>query len=179
MTHFSAPWGRALRWISVITTVVCIGVAATDFFLFRSVFRSIPVPGINLWAPAVPVILLLGAAPFTIRGYSISNGVLLIHRLWWDTRVSLAGLMSAEALPNAMRRSIRLCGNGGLYSFTGWYRSKDIGNYRAFVTDLTRTVVLRLPNRTLVLSPDNADTFVAALKPQSGLTPTTVAASRG
>lgn len=35
----------------------------------------------------------------------------------------------------------RTCGNGGLFSFTGFYWSKQIGRYKACVNDLSRTVV--------------------------------------
>jgi hypothetical protein len=33
-----------------------------------------------------------------------------------------------------MNKSLRACGNGGGFSFTGWYWSKSLGSYRAFVT---------------------------------------------
>jgi hypothetical protein len=35
--------------------------------------------------------------------------------------------------------------------------------YRAWVTDLRRTVVLGFPERTIVLSPDNPEEFVSLL----------------
>jgi hypothetical protein len=88
---------------------------------------------------------------FVIRSYTIEPGALVIRRWLWDTRLPLAGLQSAVVQPNAMRWSIRLCGNGGMFSITGWYRNRALGNYRAFVTDLNRTVVLRFARRTVVV----------------------------
>jgi hypothetical protein len=63
----------------------------------------------------------------------------------------------------AMKGSLRTCGNGGVFSFTGWYWSQSLGFYRAFVMDLNRTVVLRFGRRTVVVSPDDPAGFVAEL----------------
>ncbi len=54
-----------------------------------------------------------------------------------------------------------LCvGNGGLFSFTGFFRNKALGTYRAFVTDPRKTVVLHFPRRTVVISPGSPKEFV-------------------
>jgi PH (Pleckstrin Homology) domain-containing protein len=69
-------------------------------------------------------------------------------------------LRSAQFEPDAMRQSIRTFGSGGLFSFTGCYRNKALGAYRAFVTDPHRTVVLHFPTRTVVVSPSAPEEFV-------------------
>ncbi|MGL4400092.1 MAG: PH domain-containing protein, partial [Luteolibacter sp.] len=79
------------------------------------------------------------------------------------TRLERAGLNSAEVMPKAMSKSLRTCGNGGGFSFTGWYWSKPLGFYRAFVTDLNRTVVLRFDKGTVVVSPGAPEDFVMEL----------------
>jgi hypothetical protein len=99
-----------------------------------------------------------------IRSYAITEDAILIRRLFWTTRLDRAGLKSAEVIPKAMSKSLRTCGNGGGFSFTGWYWSKPLGFYRAFVTDLNRTVVLRFEKRTVVVSPGESEDFVAELK---------------
>jgi hypothetical protein len=106
-------------------------------------------------------LILPAAALFIVRSYAIEPNVLAIRRLLWTTRLPLAGLQSAEVSPNVMRGSLRLFGNGGMFSITGLFRNRALGNYRAFVTDLTKTVVLRFPNRTVVISPENPERFVA------------------
>jgi len=62
-----------------------------------------------------------------------------------------------------MCKSIRTCGNGGFFSFTGFYWSRKLKSYRAYVTDLRRTVVLRYERRTILLSPDSPEDFVREL----------------
>jgi hypothetical protein len=158
MQHFRAPWGRTLVVVSILTTLVCIG--ATLLLCTTSVPR---LPGrIAFWLGLLPAALVIGCLLTIIRGYTLTPDTLFIHRLFWRTRVPLHGLRSVVAAPDAMRRSLRLCGNGGVFSFTGFYRSRALGSYRAFVTDLHRTVVLRFPRRTIVVSPDAPDAFVTA-----------------
>jgi len=115
------------------------------------------------WLLPLPLLILPGAALFAIRGYAIEPNALAIRRLLWTTRLPLSGLQSAEAVPNVMRGSLRLFGNGGMFSITGLYRNRALGNYRAFVTDLKKTVVLRFPKRTVVVSPENPEQFVAEI----------------
>ena len=112
-----------------------------------------------------PLVLVVGCALFTIRSYTLASDVLLIHRLFWRTRLPLVALQSARFEPRAMQWSIRTFGNGGFFSFTGFYRNKLLGAYRAFVTDPRRTVVLRYTGRTVVVSPHAPEDFVRELTP--------------
>jgi hypothetical protein len=79
------------------------------------------------------------------------------------TRLPRVGLESAQFEPNAMQWSIRTLGNGGFFSFSGFYRNKRLGGYRAFVTDRHQTVVLRYSGRTVVVSPAAPEQFVQEL----------------
>jgi hypothetical protein len=87
--------------------------------------------------------------------------VLGIKRLFWETRLPLAGLNALRHDPQAMQGSIRTFGNGGLYSFTGRFRSRRLGPYRAFVTDPGRSVVLVFRDQTVLVSPAEPERFVA------------------
>jgi hypothetical protein len=152
---FNAPWGKMLRWMSAISVVLVLGIFVAIWVLDKS---TIPRAAILL----LPGLLLVTAL-FVIREYTIEPTEVLIRRLFWTTRLPLAGLKSAAFQPGAMRGSLRLCGNGGMFSYTGWYRSRSLGNYRAFVTDLNNTVVLKFEQRTIVVSPENAERFVAEI----------------
>ena len=98
-----------------------------------------------------------------IRGYTTTSDAILIHRMFWTTRLPLVGLRSVEYEPEAMRWSIRIFGNGGFFSFTGLFRNKQLGVYRAFVTDPRRTVVLRYADQSVVISPATPEEFVRDL----------------
>ena len=143
MKHYEAPWSTSLIVMSVLTTVVCLGVTAGAWL---SLAAKHP-PGVLGCVALLPLVILFGTALFTIRGYSIASDCILVHRLLWSTVLPRAGLESAQVEPDAMRGSIRTFGNGGAFSFTGFYYNKRLGSYRAYVTDPRRTVVLRYAKR--------------------------------
>jgi hypothetical protein len=125
----------------------------------------------------------LAAALFVVRSYTLERECLLVQRLFWSTRVPLVGDVAAWHDPSAMKRSLRVFGNGGLYSITGIFRNRTLGRYRAFVTDPGRALVLRMPAGVVVLSPDDPAAFLRALAvvhpgakvATSGAAPTAVA----
>ena len=159
MKTYQASWGRSLIVISSLLVVLSIAsVVGMPLILVSGP------PGLGLLAQWTMSVIVLGCLPFMIRGYVITDDAILIRRLFWTTRLDRAGLKSAESVPKAMKGSLRTCGNGGGFSFTGWYWNKSLGFYRAFVTDLNRTVVLRFGKRTVVLSPDDPEGFVSELK---------------
>jgi hypothetical protein len=162
---FTAPWGRALRWISIGASAFCLFASLDGIFLHHWI--SFPAYATVIQV-SLPLIIVFTTLPFTIRGYHITPSSLEIERLGWRTRLPLRDLTGAEIVPSAMKSSLRTCGNGGLFSFTGWYWNRTLGHYRAFVTDLKRTVVLRFGKRTIVLSPDQPEQFLAALREVSG-----------
>ena len=108
----------------------------------------------------LPLGVILVCGLFMVRGYSIANDTLLVHRPFWKTQVSLRELRSVKFDPTATHRSIRTFGNGGFFSFTGYFRNKELGPYRAFMTDRRRAVVLRFPSSVIVISPDRPENFV-------------------
>ena len=148
MKTYPALWGNFLKWSSAVCSLL----------MLVPVF----VPG---WYGWIAPLVILACVPFVIRGYSITSDAILIRRLFWTTRLDRAGLLTAEPRPRAMKGSIRTFGNGGAFSITGWFWSKSLGRYRAFVTDMKVTVVLRFNDRTVVLSPSDPDGFAAALQP--------------
>ena len=164
MSRFKAPWAKSLRVMSILGTVICPGVS---LLLLRT---NLPfrVNTLHFWLGILPLISIVVAALFTVRGYSIYGESVFVERLFWSTRLSLAGLQSVEFRPDVVRGSIRTFGNGGFFSFTGYYRNKDLGSYRAFVTDPKRVVVLRFTKGAVILSPDSPEEFVRVLFPLIG-----------
>ena len=157
--HFKAPWGRTLLIISTLTTFVLLGiVVALALGQHQPWFISLPHLPRTLAIAAV-LLVPLGALPFIIRGYTITQDGILIRRLWWNTVLPFADIRAVEAEPLALSSCFRTCGNGGMYSFTGYYWSKQLGHFRAYVTDLNRTVIVRMTKRTAVLSPDDPEAF--------------------
>lgn len=149
--HFRARWGVKLKLIT---------------FGLLALFAVIAVTT----GPPITLILLaivIAAITFMVRGYSVMDGKLLVHRLGWATTFDLAELRVAEFSPGATMGSIRLLGNGGLFGFIGRFRNAVLGHYRAYATDDANTVVLEFPDLKLVVTPENPTAFLAALESES------------
>lgn len=155
----SAPWPASLKAISAAATLLLLAVG-------YAAARSVPPPAAGIahsvgWIVAcVPPAVALGALLFVVRGYEIDRSRLRVQRLLWFSEIRLGGLKQVWHDPRATEGSLKVAGNGGLFSFTGVFRNKTLGRYRAFATDPKRAVVLVLPGRTVVVTPADPNAFV-------------------
>jgi transcriptional regulator with XRE-family HTH domain len=147
-TRFLAPLGKSVKIIVLVTTILII--AAT--FLPLGFFILIPYA------------IYAGCFLESIQSYAIEGKTLVVNRLLWKTRIPLDGLKMATAEKNAMKGSLRLFGNGGLFVYAGWFKNASLGSFRACATDTGRTVVLKFAEKTVVVSPDDPEAFVRALR---------------
>jgi hypothetical protein len=159
MKNYKAPWSKLLIIVSVLSTLLCLAIA----FLTPLLPAAKHGGEIGMALRWLLLLLVPVCALFTVRGYRITPDAILVRRLLWSTRLPRAGLQSAAFEPGIMCKSIRTCGNGGFFSFTGWYWNKTLKSYRAFVTDTRLAVVLRYESRTIVVSPEEPEAFVREL----------------
>lgn len=154
-SEFDAPWSMALWVMTAILALVLIGVMLLGL-------QRPPVGGWIWYAAlvATPLLLLVAALFCMVRRYVLTADTLFVQRPGWVTRIELDGLESVAADPHAMVGSKRLFANGGLFVFAGRFRNKPLGVYRALVNDPGRAVVLRWPDRRLVIAPDDPESFV-------------------
>ncbi len=155
---FAAPWATSLKVISLFSTV-----------LLLAIMWLLPLPEQPGWLRSavrtLPVVILAGCALFTVRGYEVTDGWLNVRRLLWVTRIPLRTLTDAEWRRGSFGWAWRTCGNGGLYSFTGWYHQKALGSFRALATRTTDAVILKFSDRKpIVVTPDDPGGFVDAIK---------------
>ena len=161
--HFDAPWGMPLKLITACTTAFLFA-----FVIVALANAKIPMVA-RIFMVALPPLGVAAGACFVVRGYELDEGALFVERLGWRTRINLSGLKSVSTDPQATRRSLRSCGNGGFFSFTGWYWNKALHSYRLFGTDLTKTVVLDLGTRRVVITPDEPEVFARKVREVAGL----------
>lgn len=160
---FAAPWGTSLKWMTTIATTLLLVIAGVGLFCTPP---SGPQAAQWVWwlsMVGVPLGVVVFCMACMIKGYELSADALHILRPGWRVRLDLSELTSAAVDPEAMSRSIRLFGNGGLFCFAGLFRNKKLGHYRAFATDPKRAVVLKIGNKTIVVTPDDPEGFVDAL----------------
>ena len=155
--RFDAPWAKLVKLVSVVASAILL-------FVAYDVGRR--VAGGWLWYLAVvgPLLILAGALLFTVRGYRLEPTRLLVQRLLWSTPIQLAGLEGVRHDPAAMKRSLRLFGNGGMFAIAGLFSNKRLGRYRAFATDPRNSVVLDFGDRKIVVTPGKPEEFLRRLR---------------
>jgi hypothetical protein len=167
---FHAPWGVPLLLMTAICTLICLFLVLAGVMIClgnSSVFPALGLSMIPEWAGwllvATALLTLLLSAGFMVRGYVLTEASLIIKRLGWKSRLDLSRLVSATVDPDALQGSARIFGNGGFFSFTGWFRNRKLGAYRAYATDAKRAVVLRFSDKTVVITPDDPQKFAAEI----------------
>jgi hypothetical protein len=161
---FSAPWGRKVILITILTGSLLLILPAIQFIILRAT----QAPPRSIWVLltilVVPPAVLLGCAFFMIRGYALDAGRLIVQRLLWSNTLDLGDLEAVYHDPEATKRSIKIIGNDGLFAMCGTFRNKTLGRYRAYITDPKRAVVLKLRTRTVVVTPDDPKKFIRELQ---------------
>ncbi len=156
---FEAPWSRSLK----ITTLFSCGILVA-VVIAGTALKPVDSIAWDFSMKLAPLALIVITAFFSIGSYQIAGNQLVIQRLGWKSTIDLSNLQSAEADPRAMSKSLRLFGNGGLFCFAGLFTNKRLGRYRAFATNPQNSVVLRFPRRTVVVTPEEPESFVEAIE---------------
>jgi hypothetical protein len=163
---FKAPWSAPLVLMTAACTVVCLLLPLPGVMIVHvssATLRALGMSVIPPWAGwpliVLPPLIVVISAAFMVRGYVLTDTSLFIKRPGWKTRLDLSRLNSVVVDPDALHGSFRLLGNGGFFSFTGWFRNKKLGGYRAFATDAKRAVVLRFADKTVVITPGDPQKF--------------------
>lgn len=157
--HYHAPWGRRVWLITITVLIFAVAVAALLPLLIRNA-EDRPADWV---IPVALVAVFGGTALFLVRGFEITDSAVLVQRSFWKNRIPLAQIETAEVDPRACERTWKTCGNDGLFAMHGWFHNQRLGKYQAFVTDPANSVVLRLPKRIIVISPENPRQFVSEL----------------
>jgi len=157
---FSAPWGRSLRVTTSAAVAILLTVALTGLLAGpRQLWMW--------WAAmvAMPLVVLCGSLLFMVRGYVLTDSQIEVRRLGWSTTLPLADLVAATGEPQGLRGSVRLFGNGGLFSISGWFWNRRIGRFRAYATDPQRAVLLRYRDGArVVLTPHDVQHFLVQVR---------------
>jgi hypothetical protein len=157
--EFGAPWSRSLKTASAFAVAVLLLVAAAGILIApaRMLFARCIMVG-------MPLIVLAIAFLSIVSGYALSATHLEVKRPLSCTVFPLAELLSVAGDAEVFKGSVRLLGNGGIFSFTGFFWKKGLGCYRAFATDPARAVILKFMKRTIVVTPDDPQRFIVRVR---------------
>lgn len=156
--YFPALWGLPLK--AITSGVACLLFGISAYSLWQRLNGSVSTPLVAIF---MPLVILAVCSLFTVRGYTVSMNQLIIHRLGWSNAIELSNLLAADFVPGVMQGSHRTFANGGLFAFAGNFHARDLGAYRAYVTDGMKAVVLKFTDKTIVVSPDEPEEFIAAV----------------
>jgi hypothetical protein len=147
--HFSASYDLTTKTVSALACIVALGGA----MLAHSVI--------------VGCLLLFGVAmsyAYSPRGYVCSGRTLTVKRLIGDVEISLEELREARAAAkDDFRGGIRLWGSGGLFGYYGLFRTTRLGKCTWYLTSRSNAIVVVTAAKTVLLSPDDATSFLATV----------------
>lgn len=145
----AAPWGTQVKVVTLLLMVLLLVLPAPVLLVIPGVPWPVVLLGVGIMAAVVG-----GTALFVVRGFRLSRNTLFVQRSFWENSIPLAGLQSAEVDPRACKQAWKTVGNDGLFAIHGWFWSKRLGKFQAFVTDPACCVVLRFADRIVVVSPE-------------------------
>jgi hypothetical protein len=116
-------------------------------------------------------LLLVVSYAYSPRGYAVAERAIVVRRLVGDVRIPLDAVREARAAtPDDFRGCLRLWGNGGLFGYYGLFRTSTLGKSTWYVTNRKRAVIVITAAKTFVLSPDDVDGFLAAIRAAAPVT---------
>lgn len=156
---FGVRWSNTLKMITIFIVAICVGIPVTGVNrLYNQGADGAPILLLFL-----PIVLVIGALFYAIRSYTITDSHITVNHIGWKRTFEISKLTKATHEPFVTAGSIRIWGNGGLFSFSGYYRNRNLGSYRAYMTNAADAVVLRFGEDTVVISPRDPEKFVDAL----------------
>ncbi|MCC6580507.1 MAG: hypothetical protein IT440_08695 [Phycisphaeraceae bacterium] len=118
---------------------------------------------ILLGVSAMLFVLLGLMGLFAPTGYIVTPRGLSVRRLGWNVRLNAADIEAVD--PIQLSGIMRVIGCGGVFGSWGWFTSKQIAWFRAYVSRSDRLILVRLRGRApVVLSPDDPRGLVEAVR---------------
>jgi hypothetical protein len=116
-------------------------------------------------------LILLVSYAYSPRGYAVAERAIVVKRLIGDVRIPLDAVREARAATaDDFRGCLRLWGNGGLFGYYGLFRTSALGKSTWYVTSKKRAVIVITAAKTVVLSPDDVDGFLTAVRASAPVT---------
>lgn len=167
--HFApAPLGGRVRLFTHLLLPLLLPLVIADKIIIRYFILHKTTSLLGWWIFAL-VMLIVGLCWYAsrIRELKLEGNILLVRLPWWTNRFELTDLQSIEAVP--LKWAWKKIGNDGLGGMIGSFRNKQLGNFRAYVSDPAKSVVLRWADRIVVVSPRETEWFIESVRKRTGL----------
>lgn len=164
VANFAVHYGGTLKLMTAIVVAVLLGMAIVGLVHYRNGALYL------LGMVAMPLAILLGAFACTVLRYEVSSAGIDVVRPIGRKRIA-ATVTAIRADNDALKGALRTFGNGGLFSFNGYYRLANYGSCRLWVTDMSKLVVIHGDHGCVVVSPAERARFVALVAQTYGVKP--------
>ena len=155
-----------MTWASTVIVLACILFASASlaYASIQNTSAGNRSLGIVLALIIVLVLTLVAVAGlYAPRKYVVDLHDITIARIGPDVHIPLSDLTNVKAIE--LHRVIRLFGCGGLFGAWGWFSSRELRCFRAYVTNRHELVVIWLKHgKPVVLSPEDPGAFMEAVK---------------
>lgn len=147
---FAVRFDRTAQVISALTIVLLFAVG---------------VPLHSVLLACLTFAFLFLAYAYSPRAYLVSSRAIIVKRPIGIVEIPLADVREARsAAGEDLNGCIRLWGSGGLFGYYGLFRTSGLGKSTWYVTDRRKCVAIVTAAKTFVLSPDDVDGFLAAVR---------------
>lgn len=159
--HFKASLSKTSILLTLLVLLLVGWVPASVFFYGAGNVPFLFKLGIIL---LLALSLLIGWG-YSVRGYGVERGELLIKRPFQNKVVDLRDIRYAQRADlKDMRKSFRVFGSGGYFGHFGKFYNKKYGSMAWYATDLKNAVLLTLHNgKKLLVTPDAPEEFIQVL----------------
>jgi hypothetical protein len=150
---------RRLRWLLGGLCLFLL-LAATGAFAARRIGAGV----IALLALAVPLFAWRTASDHETLWLDLDGDELEIRMRWRRRRLPLSGTRARRLDPSEIADLERLATLGGVTAGAGGFESRRLGEIELYASDLRNAVLMERDEERWVLTPDDAEGFVVALR---------------
>lgn len=124
-----------------------------------------PVPSRELRLGLALLILLVPLVTYLYSptGFSVGPEGVRIHKPGGTVLLPLGSLRAARRAAPGELCGLRTFGSGGLFGYFGWFWTRSLGHYRAYITSRHHMVLVQA-ERAYLLSPERPEDFLARLR---------------
>lgn len=147
---FSASYDSTTKVISLVVCAMLVVVVIAT--------KSVVAAGLG-------TLLMAVSYAYSPRSYALYERSIIVNRLIGSVRLPIDGIRELRsATADDLRGCIRLFGNGGLFGYYGLFRTSKLGKSTWYVTNRSHAVVVITDAKTSVISPDNVDGLITAVR---------------
>lgn len=159
-TIYECSRSKAVNWLTVAGLLIIVSAIVYEMWCITQ--------GLNLVLGITVTLILIFAmlsSFFVYPQYVIATDEGVgVHTLLRTKFIPYSDIESIKRIDESFMKSwntVRLFGIGGIFGYIGWFRSKGLGTYEAFVTDCTKAfIIYRKSGIPVVISVSEPDEFM-------------------